>query len=214
MSSLTEQFTQQATPAWQAHPLYRYWSKLLNEPAVSRLEVAIYRPKEGLAYAPAKLFVTVVRKDGSSLPPNEYGWDPVANTGLIRLRARCVQPGDESMRFALMARDLFTPIETRVGDGYFNSVFLERLRRKDFAGQPKLSAMLGRVGREYQAQRGEAFDECTSQIENAVATLARDLVAPDGLGYPAAEADPILDGALAQYVDERFNVTNRELLGW
>lgn len=214
MASITKQFTERAAPPWAAHPLYRSWRTLLDRPNVNALSVSLYRPREGLTYAPAKLYVSVVTDDGTPSPPSEYAWDPVANAGLIHLQARCSSQADEVMRFALMARAAFIPIEGRVGDGYFNSVFLGTMRKAPFTELPKLSAMLGRVSREYSAQPGSALDETITQLENAIGTLSEDLTAPNRLDYPSDEADEILDGALAQYVDERFNVTNRELLGW
>ena len=34
------------------------------------------------------------------------------------------------------------------------------------------------------------------------------------LNYPDPKADPILEEALAFYLDEYFNISNRDLLGW
>lgn len=118
------------------------------------------------------------------------------------------------MRFALMAQEAFAPIENRLGDSYFNGVFLKRMREVPFSALPKLAAMLGRVTREYPVLPGPTFDGATAQLEGAISELSEALTSPERLDYPSPEADEILDGALAQYVDERFNVTNRELLGW
>jgi hypothetical protein len=214
MASMTGDFTKRAVPAWEAHPLYRFWKTLRDSPNVSALRAALYRPREGLTYAPAKLYVHAVLKDGTQRDPGEYGWDPIANEGLVRLGGRCVEQSDEVMRFALMAQNGFLPIEGRVGDAYFNSVLLERMRLEPFSRQPSLEAMLARVGRDYKASPGEARDDCVRQIDNAISELSKDLVAADRLAYDNVLADTILDKALAQYVDERFSVTNRQMLGW
>jgi len=214
MASLTEQFTKKALPPWAAHPLYHYWKSQKDGSNGLSLHVVIYRPREGLTFAPAKMYVSELLKDGTRHPPMEYSWDSVANQGLIRLGARCDRESDEVMRFALMAQEIFGSIEGRVGDAYFNSVLLERLRAEPFDKQPHLSAMLEKVIREYRADRSEFFVRCLEEIDSLIGGLSEDLTLEERLGYDSETADRILDGALAQYVDERFNVTNRALLGW
>ena len=214
MTSLTETFAQKATPAWKAHPLYRHWNSQLEKPHIKSLSVAIYRPREGLTFAPAKIYVSELLTDGSKLPPGEYFWDSIANEGLIQLKARCETHDDEVMRFALMAQDAFCHIDNRVGDGYFNAVFLDQLRKAPFDTQPLLSKMLKNVTREYRAYQSSSVVSCAQEIDSVIGELAENLTSSERLGYDSDTADKVLDGALAQYIDERFNVTNRVLLGW
>lgn len=214
MTTLTETLASKPLPAWKAHPLFRHWKRIRDRGDLLRLEV--YRPREGLSFAPTRLYVYAAAADGSpKTEPVEYGWDPVANAALIRLQGRCSDPSQEAMRFALMARHVFEPIEVRVGESYFNAVLLELLRSEQYSSSlPELAKMLGEVSREYSPQKGEAYDATVEEIQNAIAELSADLVKEDRLGYSPTEADPILDDALAQYVDERFNITNRKMMGW
>lgn len=212
MASITKQFTQKATQAWAAHPLFRPLKAIVD--AGGTLRVGLFRPREGLAYAPARLYITQIDRAGTPSLPREYDWDPVANRVLIQLQARCDDRDQEIMRFALMAQTAFEPIETRVGDGYFNAVLLGRLRSPPFDEQPHLRHMLSHVARQYDVAPGSGYDECLAQIESAIGQLSEDLTNHKYLGYGNEEADAILDGALAQYVDERFSVTSRQLMGW
>jgi hypothetical protein len=113
-----------------------------------------------------------------------------------------------------MAQAAFEPIEIRVGDGYFNAVFLGRLRSPPFDEQPRLPEVLLQLVRQYNVEPGPHYDECLAQIESAIGLLSADLTESEYLGYSFDEADAILDGALAQYADERFSVTNPRLMGW
>ena len=49
-------------------------------------------------------------------------------------------------------------------------------------------------------------------IENTLKEVARDLATD--LGYERSEAKSILASAVAYYLDERFSVTNRRMLGF
>jgi hypothetical protein len=48
-------------------------------------------------------------------------------------------------------------------------------------------------------------------VKRVITSAARSL---KKVGYPEAQAIEILAGALAYYLDERFNISNRELLGF
>jgi len=56
--------------------------------------------------------------------------------------------------------------------------------------------------------------ECREMIDNVLAGRWEELTSADLLNYPDPEADPILEKALALYLDEYFNISNRDLLGW
>lgn len=53
--------------------------------------------------------------------------------------------------------------------------------------------------------------ECRDMIDGAIAGRAKELT--KCLEYEIAEAEEILAAALAQYLDDRFSVTNRRVLG-
>ena len=56
-----------------------------------------------------------------------------------------------------------------------------------------------------------AYAECRDMIDGAIRGRARELTKK--LGYAIPVAEEILVSAIAQYIDDRFSVTNRRVLG-
>jgi hypothetical protein len=210
MTSMSDYFSK-AQPAWEVHPMVRHWRAVQARPEVSRLEMELYRPREGLSFRPADIYVHVERKDGLREAPQKSDWEDVLNEGLVHLGVRSISKENEAQRFSLMLQSAFEPIDSRFGAAFFNAVLLDDIRSGAFAKRPAVARVLEHI-REYQPNREQAWVECREMIHNAIAGRAKELV--DELGYPQPDAEEILDGALAQYLDERFKVTNRKLLGW
>jgi len=57
-----------------------------------------------------------------------------------------------------------------------------------------------------------SFGECQSGIAGILQTVAQDLTIV--LCYERPVAERIVGGTIAYYLDERFSVTNRRLLGF
>jgi len=55
------------------------------------------------------------------------------------------------------------------------------------------------------------YFKCRGMIDGAIRGRAREL--NKRLDYSVPEAEQILAGAIAQYLDERFSVSNRKVLG-
>jgi hypothetical protein len=62
----------------------------------------------------------------------------------------------------------------------------------------------------YPPSAGQVREDCTAQIKAALATNAQRLTA---FGYDREAAIGILARAIACYLDERFNIYTRALLG-
>ena len=210
MPTMSDYFSK-ARPAWQVHPMARHWKALQAAAEVKELRMEVYRPREGLAFRPADIYVHVERKDGVTEAPQKAAWEDVLNEGLIRLHVRAVSLEKEAERFSLMLQSAFEPIDSRFGEGYFNSVLITLVRSGPFARKPDVARVLRRI-REDEPHRSQQCLDCKEMIDNALMARGEELVAE--LGYSQPEAETILSGALAQYLDERFNVTNRELLDW
>jgi hypothetical protein len=100
------------------------------------------------------------------------------------------------------------PIATRFGDGYFNSVLVYLLRQGPFADHSALAETLGSI-HEYPAAGGSKGD-CEELIDHELGVAAQELM---GLYADRTVAEDILAGAITQYLDDRFHVTDRRLLG-
>ncbi|ADO68376.1 hypothetical protein [Stigmatella aurantiaca] len=210
MPGISDYF-KKAQPAWETHPMVRHWRAMQKDPTVSGLKMELYRPREGLTFRPADIYVHVERKNGPPAPPHLSPWEDVLNEGLVHLKVRATSMENEAQRFSLMLQSAFGPIDSRFGATFFNAVLIDRIRTGPFAGHLPVAQVLETI-REYAPNREQAWDDCVSMIDNAIAGRANELV--DELGYTQPEAETILANALGQYLDERFNVTNRKLLGW
>ncbi|TMQ12497.1 MAG: hypothetical protein E6J90_19760 [Deltaproteobacteria bacterium] len=78
------------TPAWKTHPLFRYWQGVKADPSVADVRMELYRPKEGLVYRPADIYLHVKRVDERQDPPQKIDWEDVVNEGLLHLQVKAV----------------------------------------------------------------------------------------------------------------------------
>lgn len=190
------------------HPRLRKWRLRKEEGA--ELAVEVRRSREGLVTLPAELYVCITRPQGKSVTerePWEYGLD----LALVGDGVRATDRTNEGKRFALLLRELLRPIETRFGTGFFNGVFVELVRSSGLDQHEVLARVLKDVNARPIRDRREKED-CAARIRAALSQCATWLTC--SLRYPREEAEDILASAVAEYLDERFSVTNRKLLGW
>jgi hypothetical protein len=189
------------------HPKIRAWSAWKS--GSQRVELEIRRPREGLAFAPTRMFVTfyaastVQRQDDTE-------WELELDTWLLKGHVKARDEANETLRFALRLKAAFRPIAIRFGDGYFNSVMVRQLRGGPLGGIAPLAEVLGAI-QEYEAAGGSKYD-CEQLIDFEITVAAKALLSLYDDDRTAAER--ILTGALAQYLDERFHVTERRQLGF
>lgn len=193
--------------ATASHPLLRFLgSKMRNgHRAVFRLEV----PARLVGYAKAKIYLRLLEGD-EEVDLKCDDWDDDLNDGLIRLGIRAETAENEQERFALALRDSLKRPENRYGDGYFNSVLVDFIQQSDLHAHPAIAAVLEHLPH-LSPHVGQSYYDCREMIEHAIRTRGLELT--KHLGYPVPDAVDILAGALARYLDERFSVTNRRLLG-
>ncbi len=190
------------------HPKLRDWRG--RRKAGDTLAVEMRRPREGLVSLPPVLYVTVTSHDGKSVTerePWEYGLD----LALVEDGVRARNDESEGERFGLLLRELLRPIETRFGDGFFNGVFLELVNSSGLTQSEPLAAVLKEVSARPIHPKA-AKEECTDRIRAALSQCAMWLMR--SLHYERGQAEGILARAVAHYLDERFSVTRRKLLGW
>ena len=109
-----------------------------------------------------------------------------------------------------MLRELLKRPESRYGDGFYNAV-LVAVVEEFFAQDSRVKEKLALLGRDHPHKQGASYLDCVEMIEAALASCARQLA--DDLGYGRSTAEKILAGAVDIYLDERFSLTNRKLLG-
>jgi hypothetical protein len=205
MANINEYF-QAEDDGWFDHPRLRRWRKLRQEGARLRLEVA--RVRRGLDVGRAVLYVTIVANGQESLEHEE--WSDELNRGLIKLGVQTISHENESLRFGLAFAGAFEPAEDLVGDGFFNSVLIDELQHGPLA--ERLADVLAQVHTLQPSRDSRSYAERKDMIVGAIRGRARELT--HDLAYPEQEANVILSSALAIYLDERFSITDRRLLGF
>ena len=138
-------------------------------------------------------------------------WDQDLNTDLLQLHIPAVTLKNESERMGMMMNELFSEVESDFGDGFFNAVLFEKLAEVGLASAGPVSEKLKYI-HVYKAHKGgRSYAECASKIDSVIAGCARSLT--ELLRYEESEAKPVLEDAIAYYLDERFSITDRKRLG-
>ncbi len=189
------------------HPLLRFLESA--EPEDARVEVT--RPKDILGFKPASIVIHW-KKNGVEQPPARYQWDDELNAQLVRLGIRSVSLDAEKVRFNMCLRDALKRPEARFGDGFFNAVLVKVVSDSGFGTFPEVARVMRHVTSLDPHTGGQGYPDCREMIVGIISARAGELV--EALAYPEAEGKLVLAGAMAQYLDERFTVTDRIRLGW
>jgi hypothetical protein len=190
------------------HPLLTFLSKVPGRHA----EIEVVRPKDMLGFKAAKIGLHLTSEDGSPQPPTEYAWDDDLNAALVAMGVKSISPDNEKTRFALGLRAGFKRAESRFGDGFFNAVLGLVVKEDGFADHPEVGGILQDVHTNAPHMGGNGYSDCREMITKAISDRAHELVGR--LKYTQEQAQEILAGAMARYLDERFTVTDRRRLGW
>lgn len=190
-----------------SHPLLRYVSQRLK--SGDRAVFELYRPREVLGFRKARIVIHFIQAD-KEVDYKDDDWDDDLNTSLISLGIKSRTSDEEKDRFALGLRAALRKPEKRYGDGYFNAVLVQYVREKDFQKIKEMRQVLKQIP-QTPPHQGRSYHDCVEMIDAAIRGRAVEL--SEKLHYEIPEAWDILAGALARYLDERFSVTNRRLLG-
>ncbi len=191
------------------HPTARAWLARIKRG--ERPTFTLWRKRDGLTFKPAKIYMTFQTEHGK-VPENDT-WDVDINDALVRAGVKAETPTNEAQRLALMLRYWFTKPEEVFGPGFFEAVLIERVQESEIAKLEALRSVLDRVHVTKASRDGQSYEVCRVAIETVLRTKAAQSLVRD-LGYSEDEAKKILAEALAQYLDERFHVTERRMLGW
>ncbi len=181
-------------------------------PDFQEAKVEVIRPRGPLVHRPTKLHLHFYAKSGAEIDrPHPEEWDDELNTALIQCRIGAISVDNEKERFSLGLRAALQGAESRFGDGYFNSVLVHHILNSPFKDHPAFADILPNVHRNGVDTSFRTYDECRDMIDSAIRGRAMELT--KNLGYSIPEAEDILAAAVAQYLDDRFSVTNRRALG-
>jgi hypothetical protein len=209
MPSASNKYFDEPAPVPE-HPRIRAWRSYKNDPAVNHVELEIRRQREGLTYLPTRMFVTFYDPAGAILRQDEAEWELELDSWLVKEHVKAKDEDNEKLRFALRLKVALRPIAVRFGDGYFNSVLVHLLRGGPFGGREPLAQVLAAIF-EYEAAGGSRLD-CEQLIDYEIGVAARELLSL--YDNNRALAEDILIGAITQYLDDRFHVTDRRQLGF
>jgi hypothetical protein len=205
--SVITQFLTDSKKSGSSHPLIRTWGWLLSQ-RKGDAHCRIERRRHGLTYLPTKLWLELTLTSGE--PKEEPSdWDTELNRWLIDQKVKAIDEANEGVRFHLILRELLQKTEIRLGDGYFSAVLIDALENTGLTAEPRISSILSKVGH-YSPSHGRAYGPTVETINAALSECARLLTQ---LGYREDVASRILVEAIADYLDDRFSVTNRAILG-
>jgi len=190
---------------WFDHPRLRHWRRLQHEGAT--LLVDVKRSRRPLDRGSAYLYVNIER--GGRRDQDREDWSADLNRGLLMLHVRALSPENEALRFALALPDAFDSAEDRFGEGFFNFVLIDELRRGPFS--EGLREVLADVHVTPGNRDRPQYRECKDLVVGAIRGRAQELTGL--LRYEQPQAEAILGSALATYLDDRFSISDRRVLG-
>ncbi|HYU15402.1 MAG TPA: hypothetical protein VEL05_05005 [Candidatus Acidoferrum sp.] len=189
-------------------PETRRWQYFLDQGA--KLQCEFVRRRDGLGFGPATVIVSVVDPAEPLAPDPPIPWNHQIHRWLVDKQVKAGDPANEAERFGFALHEELEPIERECGSGYFNAVLVNYLHKSGLDDDPVLKEKLAKV--HTYPPGGESAIGYQDRIKRVIGACARSLVK---VGY----ADPgqtiqILSNALAYYVDERFNISTRAMLGF
>ncbi|MGO8746338.1 MAG: hypothetical protein ACLQNE_10140 [Thermoguttaceae bacterium] len=194
------------------HPLLRYLTAVGAQPDFREAKADVIRPRGPLGHTPTKLCLHFFAKSGDEMDrPRLEDWDDELNAALIQRGVRAISVDNEKVRFSLGLRAAFRAAEDRFGDGYYNGVLIHHIVNSPFKDHSAVGEVLPHVHRGDIDPSFRTYYDCREMIDNAIRGRAKELT--KYLGYEIPEAEDILASAVAQYLDDRFSVTNRRILG-
>ena len=194
----------------ELHPKAREWRQWLKGGDAEYATCELWRKRDGITFMPAKLYVKFYVGD-KLIGSDQDNWDPDLNMELVNLKVQAISLENEAIRLSLMMQEWFSISEERFGDGYFNAVLIEYLRHSGFSNGPPVQEALEYIHEPPPNFQTPAYKECNQEIEGVLTRAARLL--RDDLEYDQSRAEEILAAGVAHYLDERFSITNRKLLG-
>jgi hypothetical protein len=192
------------------HPKLRYWEALARKHGAAP-HVEVFRPRDGFGFAPARLYVIIYDEHGEPAVTDAEPWEPLLMLATVERGWRAPDLDKETIRFGLLLKMFFSQPQMRYGDGYFSSVLVGLLRDSEFAREPAIAELLSSIS-VLDPGSSPSREPCEENIKAMLARVARLLVENLKYGHDAAKV--VLTASLAYFLDERFSVTSRKILGF
>jgi hypothetical protein len=189
------------------HPTARAWLERIRQG--QRHTFTLWRKRDGLVFKPAKIYMTF-ETPGGTVREND-DWDIDLEESLLRAGVRAESPENEAQRFSLLLRQAFSELEIRFGPTFFEAALLEVVRT-EFSNHQPVAELLTRLPADRAWHEGRGYTDCKEALDAVFRRAAQTLT--KALRYERAQAEDILAAAVAHYLDERFRVTERKLLGF
>jgi hypothetical protein len=204
MSGLEDLFTK----AKLDHPKLRAWSADLAAGAAASLEVR--RARDGITVGPPILHIELTWPDGR-VQSDHAEWELGLDEALVERGIRARTLSAEAERTCVRMKGLFRPIAIRYGDHYFNSVLVAVLHEMNVSKSVEVQDILDQISVD-TPHKGTLFEDCREDIIAVLADVLGSL--HEALMYSKDESIDIVTAALVRFLDDRFSVTSRQILGW
>ena len=219
-----------------SHPLIRLLGVHQRKSEFGAAKVQIIRPRAALGFEPAQLSLQFFNRQDQMYDYKTDFWDAELNDALVERKIRALDESNEIQRFGLGLGAALQHPENRYGDGFFSAVLMLVVDQSPFAKMDSVRALRPYIstnrpyeGSQWSARTGstlttpyistnrpyegsQAAEDCSMMIQATLRDRWREL--DEKLGYDKTDAERILAGALAYYLDERFSITDGRKLGW
>jgi hypothetical protein len=175
------------------------------------LKVELSKPESALGSSTTEL-VLHLKEGGKEPAPQHYEWDDELNAALVNLGVRAVDLKNEGERFALGLRAALRKIERRYGDGYLNAVLVDLIDESNLSKNGELADVRKFVHVNSPERGSKIYSDCRDQIASEIGARAAEV--REKLKYGEEDLETIMSKALAIYLDERFSVSRRRVMGW
>ena len=195
-----------------SHPLVRLLDVQQQKPEFGTARVQIIRSRAALGFEPAQLSLRFFDKRDRMYDYKTEAWDAELNDALLDRKILATDEFNEIQRFGLgLAAALQYP-ENRYGDGFFSAVLMLVVDQSPFARMEPVRKLRPYISTNKPFDGGHSAEDCSMMIQAALQD--RWLQLRKHLSYDKTDAERILAGALAYYLDERFSITDGRKLGW
>jgi len=241
MSELDKYFQPPATAS--DHPVALMVQHSLRYKPDTDIQFELRRERNGLTFRPAKILIHFSGNGGNEAYSETDRWDGELNRSLIEMGTRAISIDNEKERFGLTLGEMLEKPEIKAGvPSLFNTIFIDILKASGFGERKEVREKLDEIpensdvaryvrnffrkkserplhGQEVEDDDPNSFNisdhilrQTAKMIKWRLQKCGSDLT--QKLNYTREEAETILAGAIAYYLDERFSITNRELLGF
>jgi hypothetical protein len=195
-----------------SHPLIRFLDIQQQKPEFGKAKIQIIRRRAALGFEPAQLSLEFFDKQDRMYDYKTEAWDAELNDTLLDRKIGATDESNEVQRFGLGLDAALQHPENRYGDGFFSAVLMLVVDQSPFAKMDPVRELRPYISTNRPYEGGHSAEDCSVMIQAALQD--RWLQLRRNLGYDKGDAERILAGALASYLDERFSITDGRKLGW